>query len=241
MIDLSGNIALVTGASGGIGAAIAKDLHKLGAHVHISGTNIEKLEALGKELGERYDIKPCDLSDVKSCENFLDDIEKLDILVCNAGITKDGLAIKMSGEDFDNVIDVNLKANFILNKAAIKKMMRARYGRIINISSIVGVSGNPGQANYCASKAGLIGMTKALAMEVASRNVTVNAVAPGFVKSNMTDKLTDAQRDAIMQKIPAKTFGKSEDIAHAVSFLASPEASYITGQTMHVNGGMLMV
>lgn len=241
MIDLSGNNALVTGASGGIGKAIAKQLHKLGAHVYISGSNIDKLEALGAELGDNYTIKQCNLSDVSACEALLDDIEKLDILVCNAGITRDTLAIKMSNTDFEEVIDFNLKANFILNRAAIKKMMRARYGRIINISSIVGVSGNPGQANYCASKAGLLGMTKSLAIEVATRGVTVNAVAPGFVKSNMTDALTDAQKDAIMQKIPSKTLGQPEDIANAVSFLASPLSSYITGQTIHVNGGMLMV
>ncbi len=168
MIDLSGNNALVTGASGGIGKAIVKQLHKLGAHVYISGSNIEKLEALGSELGENYTIKQCNLSDADACESLLDDIEKLDILVCNAGITRDTLAIKMSHADFEDVIDVHLKANFILDRAAVKKMMRARYGRIINISSIVGVSGNPGQANYCASKAGLIGMTKSLAIEVAT-------------------------------------------------------------------------
>jgi len=241
MIDLSGNHAFITGASGGIGEAITKQLHKLGAHVYISGSNIAKLEALGAELGNNYTIKQCNLSDVLACESILDDIEKLDILVCNAGITRDNLAIKMSNDDFADVIDVNLKANFILNRAAIKKMMRARYGRIINISSIVGISGNPGQANYCASKAGLIGMTKSLAIEVATRGITINAVAPGFIKSNMTDALTDAQKDAITQKIPTKTLGQPEDIANAVSFLASPFSSYITGQTIHVNGGMLMV
>jgi 3-oxoacyl-[acyl-carrier protein] reductase len=241
MIDLSGNNALVTGASGGIGSAIAKQLHKLGAHVYISGSNVEKLEALGTELGDNYTIKQCNLSDSAACAGLFDDIEKLDILVCNAGITRDTLALKMSDTDFDDVINVNLKANFILNRAAIKKMMRARYGRIINISSIVAVSGNPGQANYCASKAGLIGMTKSLAIEVGTRGVTVNAVAPGFVKSNMTDALTDVQKDAIMQKIPTKTLGQPEDIANVVSFLASPLSSYITGQTIHVNGGMLMV
>ena len=241
MIDLSGNNALITGASGGIGKAIVKQLHKFGAHVYISGSNIEKLEALGSELGDNYTIKQCNLSDADACELLLNDIEKLNILVCNAGIKRDALVIKMSNIDFEDVIDVNLKANFILNRAAVKKMMRARYGRIINISSIVGVSGNPGQANYCASKAGLIGMTKSLAIEVATRGVTVNAVAPGFVKSNMTDALTDAQKDVIMQKIPSKTLGQPEDIANAVLFLASPLSSYITGQTIHVNGGMLMV
>ena len=241
MLDLSGNTALITGASGGIGRAVTKQLHALGAHVYISGSNIEKLQSLGNELGNNYTIKQCNLSIPKNCETLLDDIEKLDILVCNAGITKDSLAMKMTDKDFSDVIDVNLTANFVLNKTAIIKMMRARYGRIINISSIVGVTGNPGQANYCASKAGLIGMTKSLALEVASRGVTINIVAPGFIKTNMTDILTDKQKDAIMQKIPSKTLGKPEDIAFAVSFLASPLSSYITGQTIHVNGGMLMV
>lgn len=241
MIDLKDNVAFVTGASGGIGRAITKQLHQLGAHVYISGSNMAKLEALGAELGGNYTIKQCDLTDSAACATLLDDIEKLDILVCNAGITKDGLSIKMSEEDFNSVIDVNLKANFLLNQAAIKKMMRARYGRIINVASVVAVSGNPGQANYCASKAGLIGMTKSLAQEVATRGVTLNAIAPGFIESNMTDALTDAQKDVIMQKIPSKSFGRPEDIAAAVAFLASPLSSYITGQTMHVNGGMLMV
>ncbi|RTK93797.1 MAG: 3-oxoacyl-ACP reductase FabG [Rickettsiales bacterium] len=241
MIDLTNNNALITGASGGIGRAITVLLHKLGAHVYISGSNLDKLEQLGKELGNNFTIKQCNLADSASCNNLLDDIEKLDILVCNAGITKDNLIIKMSDEDFDEVININLKASFILNKIAIKKMMRARYGRIINISSIVGVSGNPGQSNYCASKAGLIGMSKSLAIEVASRNITINAVAPGFIKSAMTDSLNDMQKEAIMQKIPTKTLGTPEDVAYAVSFLASPLASYITGQTIHVNGGMLLV
>ncbi len=241
MIDLTGQYALVTGASGGLGSVIVKQLHGLGAHVYISGSNIEKLEALGAELGDNYTIKQCNLSSSEECGNLFSDIEKLDILVCNAGITKDTLAIKMSEDDFNNVIDINLKANFILNRDAIKKMMRARYGRIINISSVVGTSGNPGQANYCASKAGLVGMTKSMAIEVATRGITINAVAPGFIESNMTNILTDAQKDAILQKVPAKTLGKPEDVANAVAFLASPLSSYITGQTIHVNGGMLMV
>lgn len=241
MVDLSGNNVFVTGASGGIGSAIVKQMHKLGAHIYISGSNTEKLEALGAELGNNYTIKQCNLSNATTCATLFDDIEKLDVLVCNAGITRDTLAIKMSEQDFNEVIDINLKANFILNSAAIKKMMRARYGRIINISSVVAVSGNPGQANYCASKAGLIGMTKALAIEVANRGITANVVAPGFIASNMTNALTDAQKDAIMQKIPLKTLGQPEDIANAVTFLASPESSYITGQTIHVNGGMLMI
>lgn len=239
--DLSGDIAFVTGASGGIGRAIAKKLHSFGAHVFISGTNEAKLEVLGKELKDNYTIKPCNLSDVGNVEQLLGDVEKLDILVCNAGITRDNLAIRMSDNDFTSVIDVNLRANFILNREAIKKMIRNRYGRIINISSVVGVSGNPGQANYCASKAGLIGMTKALAYEVASRGITVNAVAPGFIESEMTSVLTDAQKEAMLQKIPVKVFGTPEDIANMVVFLADRAAAYITGQTLHVNGGMLMV
>ena len=205
MIDLSGNHAFVAGASGGIGEAITKQLHKLGAHVHISGSNVAKLEALGAELGNDHTIKQCDLSDALACDSILDDVEKLDILVCNAEITRDNLAIKTSNDDFADVINLNSKANFALNRAAIKKMMSARDGRIINISLIVGVSGNAGQANHCAPKAGLIGMTKSFAIEVATRGITINAVAPGFIKSNMTDVLTDAQKDAITQKIPTKT------------------------------------
>jgi 3-oxoacyl-[acyl-carrier protein] reductase len=241
MIDLKGTDALITGASGGIGAAIAKLLHNLGAHVYISGSNEQKLQNLGKELGDRYTIRVCNLSDSNACAELITAIDKLDILVCNAGITKDTLSIRMKDEDFDSVIDVNLKANFILNREAIKKMMRNRYGRIINISSVVGVSGNPGQANYCASKAGLIGMSKSLAQEVASRGITINCVAPGFIESSMTDVLTADQREIIMRKIPQQLLGKPEDVANAVAFLASPLASYITGQTIHVNGGMLMV
>ncbi|MFK7973421.1 MAG: 3-oxoacyl-ACP reductase FabG [Rickettsiaceae bacterium] len=241
MIDLSNNNVFITGASGAIGSAIAKKMHQLGAHVYISGSNLSKLEELGALLKNNYTIKQCDLNDCEATSNLFDDIDKLDILVCNAGITKDNLAIRMSVEDFDKVININLKASFILNKAAIKKMARSRCGRIINISSVVAFSGNPGQANYCASKAGLVGMTKSLALEVASRGVTINAVAPGFITSDMTEALTDAQKEAIVQKIPARIFGKPENVASAVSYLASPCASYITGQTIHVNGGMLLV
>lgn len=241
MYDLQGANVLLTGASGGIGQGIAKKMIELGAHLYISGSNEDKLNALAAELGDNCTKLVCNLSDSEAVEKMIADIEKLDVLVCNAGITKDTLAIKMKNEDFDHVLDINLKANFILNREALKKMMRARYGRIINISSVVGVSGNPGQANYCASKAGLIGMTKSLACEVATRGVTVNAVAPGFIKSNMTDVLTDAQKEMILQKIPSKKLGSPEDIANAVAFLASPMSSYITGQTIHVNGGMLMV
>ncbi len=241
MTNLNGKTALITGASGSIGRAITKKLHGLGAHVFISGSNEEKLVELGKELENNYTIKPCNLSDIKAAEQLIADIEKLDILVCNAGINRDNLAIRMTDEDFSAVIDINLKTNFVLNREAIKKMMKNRYGRIINISSVVGVSGNPGQANYCASKAGLIGMSKSLAYEVASRGITVNAVAPGFITSNMTDALTDTQKEMIVQKIPAKVLGTPDDVANVVVFLASAESSYITGQTIHVNGGMLMV
>jgi 3-oxoacyl-[acyl-carrier protein] reductase len=241
MTNLNGKTALITGASGSIGRAITKKLHGLGAHVFISGSNQEKLVELAKELENNYTIKPCNLSDIKAAEQLIADIEKLDILVCNAGINRDNLAIRMTDEDFSAVIDINLKTNFVLNREAIKKMMKNRYGRIINISSVVGVSGNPGQANYCASKAGLIGMSKSLAYEVASRGITVNAVAPGFITSNMTDALTDTQKEMIVQKIPAKVLGTPDDVANVVVFLASAESSYITGQTIHVNGGMLMV
>jgi len=241
MINLTGQIALVTGASGGIGAAIAKRLHAQGAHVLIHGSNEAKLHKLGEELKTNYTVKVCNLSDAAACANLVQSIDKLDILVCNAGITRDTLSIKMSDDMFNEVIDINLKANFILNREAIKKMMSARYGRIINISSIVGVSGNPGQANYCASKAGLIGMSKALAKEVATRGITINAVAPGFIKSNMTDALNEKQQETILGHIPMKKMGEPEEIANCVAFLASREASYITGQTLHVNGGMLMV
>ena len=241
MTNLSGKTAFITGASGSIGRAITKKLHGLGAHVFISGSKEEKLVELGKELESNYTIKTCNLSDVKAAEQLIAEIEKIDILVCNAGINRDNLAIRMTEEDFGTVIDINLKTNFILNREAIKKMMKNRYGRIINISSVVGVSGNPGQANYCASKAGLIGMTKSLAYEVASRGITVNAVAPGFITSNMTDALTDTQKEIIVQKIPAKVLGTPDDVANVVVFLASAESSYITGQTIHVNGGMLMV
>ncbi len=242
MNDLSGKVALITGASGGIGEACAKKLHQLGAHIIISGTNLEKLEILGKELQSRYSIRVCNLKDASDCAQMIEEIPHLDIIVCNAGITKDGLSMRMPIEAFQDVIEINLTANFILNQAAIKKMIKNKTaGRIINMSSIVGVSGNPGQANYCASKAGLIGMSKSLALEVASRGITVNVVAPGFIASNMTDTLTDAQKALITEKIPMKMIGKANDIANAVAFLASDDSSYITGQTIHVNGGMLMV
>lgn len=241
MIDLTGKVALVTGASGSIGGACARQLHMLGAHVIISGTNLDKLRIVESELKTNVTVRVCDLHDADDCQKMVEEISKLDILVCNAGITKDMLSIKMSNESFDEVLQINLKASFVLNRTAVQKMIRERYGRIINISSIVAVSGNPGQANYCASKAGLIGMTKSMALEVASRNVTINAVAPGFITSDMTNKLNDAQKEALLNRIPSKAMGNPEDIANAVAFLASDAASYITGQTIHINGGMLMV
>lgn len=241
MIDLSGKTGLVTGASGAIGGACARLLYSLGASLVISGTNQEKLEKLREELGRNVSIRACDLHDLDDCQKMVEEIEKIEILVCNAGITRDMLAIKMTNESFEEVLNINLKAAFVLNRTAIQKMMKARYGRIINIASIVAVSGNPGQANYCASKAGLIGMTKSLAIEVASRNITINAVAPGFIESDMTNKLNDAQKEALVARIPCKEMGKPEDIANSVAFLASDESRYITGQTLHVNGGMLMV
>lgn len=241
LFNLEGKTALVTGASGGIGSASARILHKIGANLIISGTNLEKLETLASELGSRVEIKICDLSDFEKTEKLIDELEKIDILVCNAGITKDTLAMRMSNEDFDKVIDINLKSSFILNRSAVKKMIKNRWGRIINISSVVAVSGNAGQSNYCASKAGLIGMTKSLALEVASRNITVNSIAPGFIETNMTDKLNDTQKAAIIAKIPLQSYGKPEDIAYGVAYLSSEEARYITGQTLHINGGMYMV
>jgi 3-oxoacyl-[acyl-carrier protein] reductase len=241
MNNFDNKIALVTGASGSIGAAIAISLHGKGAHVIISGTNKTKLEELGNILQNNYTIKLANLRNMNETTLLVSELQHIDILVCNAGITNDVLSIKMTDEIFSDIIDVNLKSNFILNREAIKKMMKQRYGRIINISSVVGIIGNPGQANYSASKAGLIGMTKSLAQEVASRNITINAVAPGFIESNMTDKLSDQAKDYIMQKIPMKFFGKPQDIANIVVFLASDEARYITGQTIHVNGGMVMV
>ena len=239
-INLKNQVALVTGATGGIGGAIAKKLHSLGAHVIISGTNQAKLDELARVLEDNYTSILCDLSNQEACANLISSIEKLDILVCNAGITKDNLAIKISDEDFLKVTNINLMSSFTLNREAIKKMMRARYGRIINISSIVGFTGNAGQANYAASKAGLVGMSKSLAMEVASRNITVNCIAPGFIESAMTQELSDAQKEAIFTKIPMKKFGTPEDVAYGAAFLASEFASYITGQTLHINGGMAM-
>ena len=244
MFDLSGKSALVTGASGGIGGAIAKALHARGANVGLSGTRTEPLEKLKAELGERAHVLPADLGDPAAIEALLKSADAalggIDILINNAGLTRDNLAMRMKDEEWDIVIKVNLEASFRLMRAAMKPMMKARHGRIINITSVVGVTGNPGQANYVASKAGLIGMSKAFAQEVASRGITINCVAPGFMVSAMTDALNDAQREGILSKIPTGAMGSGDDIGAAVVFLASREAGYVTGQTLHVNGGMVM-
>jgi 3-oxoacyl-[acyl-carrier protein] reductase len=245
MFSLEGKTALVTGATGGIGASIARLLHKAGATVAVSGTRAAVLEDLKTELGERVHVIACNLSDPADVEKLIPAAETamggLDILVNNAGITRDGLAMRMKDEDWQAVIDVNLSASFRLCRAAMKGMMKKRWGRIINITSVVGVTGNPGQANYVASKAGIIGLTKSLAQELASRNVTVNAVAPGFIATPMTDVLNDKQKEAILGRVPAGRLGSPDDIAAAVLYLASAEAAYVTGQTLHINGGMAMI
>ena len=246
MFDLTGRKALVTGATGGLGEEIARLLHAQGAVVGLHGTRVEKLEALAAELGgDRVKIFPANLSDrdeVKALgEKAEAELGGVDILVNNAGITKDGLFVRMSDEDWDSVLEVNLTAVFRLTRELTHPMMRRRYGRIINITSVVGVTGNPGQANYCTSKAGMIGFSKSLAQEIATRNVTVNCVAPGFIESAMTGKLNDKQKEAILGAIPMKRMGAGADIASAVLYLASSEAGYVTGQTLHVNGGMAMI
>ena len=245
MFSLNGKLALLTGASGGIGAAIAKALHDAGATIAISGTRVEALEKVKAEVGERVHILPCNLSKPEDVEKLIPSAEAalggLDILINNAGITKDGLAMRMKDEDWQSVIDVNLTSNFRLSRAAMRGMMKKRWGHIINITSIVGVTGNPGQVNYVASKAGLIGMTKSLAQELGSRNVTVNCVAPGFIATPMTDVLNEKQKEGILSRIPAGRMGGPADIAAAVVYLASEEAGYVTGQTLHVNGGMAMI
>ena len=245
MFDLTGRKALVTGATGGLGGAIARTLHAQGASVAISGTRAEALEALAAELGERVVIAPCNLSDKDSVEALVPTAEEklggLDILVNNAGITRDNLFIRLKDEDWHSVLAVNLTAAFRLSRAAVKSMMRRRYGRIVAIGSVVGTMGNPGQGNYAAAKAGLIGMSKALAAEVASRNITVNVVAPGFIESPMTQALNDKQREGILSDVPMGRLGEGADVAAAVAFLASTEAGYVTGQTLHVNGGMAMI
>lgn len=245
MFDLSGRKALVTGATGGIGEEIATALHAAGATVGLHGTRQDRLEALAAKLGSRVRLFPADLSDrdaVKALGQKAEaDLEGVDILVNNAGITKDGLFVRMSDPDWDTVLEVNLTAVFRLTRELTHPMMRRRHGRIINISSVVGVTGNPGQANYCASKAGMIGFSKSLAQEIATRSITVNCVAPGFIESAMTEKLNDKQKDAIMAAIPARRMGTGAEVASAVVYLASDEASYVTGQTIHVNGGMAMI
>lgn len=245
MFDLTGRKALVTGASGGIGEAIARVLHARGATVGLHGTRRDKLDALGGELGERVHVFPADLSDRDAVKDLGVSAEKklegVDILVNNAGITRDGLFVRMADDDWDAVLEVNLTAAFRLTRELTHPMMRRRFGRILNITSVVGVTGNPGQANYCASKAGLIGFSKSLAQEIATRGVTVNCIAPGFIESAMTDKLNEKQRDAILGAIPAKRMGTGAEVASAVAYLASDEAGYITGQTIHVNGGMAMI
>jgi 3-oxoacyl-[acyl-carrier protein] reductase len=246
MFDLTGKRALVTGATGGLGGSIAKMLHAQGAHVALSGTRAEKLEGLASELGEGAFVTPCNLSDGDAVDALPGQAAEalggsVDILVANAGITRDGLLMRMKQEDWDLVQKVNLEAYFRLSKACLRPMMKSRWGRIIGITSIVGVTGNPGQTNYAASKAGMIGFSKSLAQEVASRGITVNAIAPGFISSPMTDELNEAQRAATLAKIPAGDLGTGEDIAAATLYLASNEANYVTGQTLHVNGGMVMV
>lgn len=245
MFELTGKTALVTGATGGIGSEIAKALAAQGAKLILSGTREEKLKELAAQIDGDVKYIACDLSDKVAVDALFDSAEELaggqiDILVCNAGITRDNLILRMKTEDFEQVLDVNLKSTFILNRNAVKKMMRRKYGRIINIASVVGVTGNPGQANYVASKAGMIGMTKSMAAEVASRNITLNCVAPGFIESPMTEILTEVQKDAILAKIPAGKMGLASDIAKGVAFLASEDAGYITGTTLHINGGMFM-
>jgi 3-oxoacyl-[acyl-carrier protein] reductase len=245
MFELNGLSALVTGATGGLGGAMARALHAQGATVAISGTRREALEALAAELGERVHVLPCNLAEKAKVEALVPAAEsamgQLDILVNNAGVTKDGLFMRMKDDDWDAVLAINLTSAFRLSRAALKGMMKRRFGRIIGITSVVGVTGNPGQGNYAASKAGMIGMSKSLAAEVATRNITVNCIAPGFIASPMTDGLNDKQKEAILATIPAAKLGSGDDIAAALVYLASREAAYVTGQTLHVNGGMAMI
>ena len=245
MFDLTGKTALVTGATGGLGGTIAKALQQQGATVALSGTRREVLDKIAAEIGERVHVLPCNLADKNEVEALVPKAEEtmgqLDILVANAGITRDNLFVQLKDEDWDQVIDVNLTATFRLARAAVRGMMRRRFGRIIGITSVVGVTGNPGQGNYAASKAGMIGMFKSVAAEYARRGVTANCVAPGFISTPMTDKLNEKQREAILGRVPAGRLGTSEDVAAAVVYLASNEANYMTGQTLHVNGGMAMI
>ncbi|MDE0968528.1 MAG: 3-oxoacyl-[acyl-carrier-protein] reductase [Octadecabacter sp.] len=245
MFDLTGKNALITGASGGIGGEIARVLHGAGATVGLSGTRIEPLEALAAELGTRTHVLPCNLSDGAAVDDLpkqaIEAMGAVDILVNNAGITRDQIFMRMSADEWEDVINVNLTSTMRLCKGVIRGMMKARWGRIVNVSSIVGATGNPGQANYAASKAGMVGMSKSIAYEVASRGITVNCIAPGFISTAMTDKLTDEQKDKIKQQIPAGRMGTSEEIAAAALYLASVQAAYITGTTLHINGGMAML
>ncbi len=245
MFDLTGLHALVTGASGGLGSAIARALHTQGASVALSGTRAENLQALADELGERAHVVPCDLSDAAATDALVPAAEAamgpIDILINNAGITRDGLILRMKDEDFERVLNVNLMSAFRLSRAALRGMTRRRFGRIVSITSIVGVTGNPGQSNYAASKAGMIGMSKSLAAEIASRGITVNCIAPGFIESPMTAALNDKQKEAILRGIPQGRLGAGADIGAAAVYLASREAGYVTGQTLHVNGGLAMI
>jgi 3-oxoacyl-[acyl-carrier protein] reductase len=245
MFDLTGKTALVTGATGGIGGAIARAFHQQGATVAVSGTRRDVLDQLAAELKERVHALPCNLADKDEVEALVPKAEEamgqLDILVANAGITKDNLLVQLRDEDWDQVVAVNLTATFRLTRAAVRGMMRRRFGRIIGITSVVGVTGNPGQGNYTATKAGMIGMIKSVAAEYAKRGVTANAIAPGFIATAMTDKLNDKQREAILARVPAGRLGAGADVAAAAVFLASGEAAYVTGQTLHVNGGMAMI
>jgi 3-oxoacyl-[acyl-carrier protein] reductase len=244
MFDLSGKTALVTGATGGLGGAIARALHRQGATVTLSGTRGEVLDAIAKEMGERVHVLPCNLADKDAVEALVPKSEetmgKLDILVANAGITRDNLLVQLSDQAWDDVIAVNLTATFRLARAAVRTMMRRRHGRVIGITSIVGVTGNAGQANYAATKAGMIGMMKSLAAEYAKRGVTANCIAPGFIATPMTDKLNEKQREMLLSRVPAGRLGTADDVAASAVYLASDEAAYVTGQTLHVNGGMAM-
>lgn len=245
MFNLSGKSALITGASGGIGAAIARALHGAGATVALSGTRLEPLQALADELGSRAHVLPCDLSDVEAVEALpkqaIAAMGSVDILINNAGITRDNLFMRMSDDDWQSVLDVNLTATMRLCRGVVRGMMKSRWGRVVNISSVVGTTGNPGQANYAAAKAGMVGMSKSLAYEVASRGITVNCVAPGFIATPMTDKLTEDQKSKLLVQVPAGRMGEPDEIAAAVLYLASPAAGYVTGSTLHVNGGLAML
>lgn len=245
MFSLKGKSALITGATGGIGSAISKCFYDQGANILITGTREEKLKSFASELGERAKYTTCNLSEDEQVKGLVakatEILGSVDILVCNAGITRDTLAMRMSEEAFDEVIKINLRSTFILNRDVLRGMMRSKWGRIINIASVVGYTGNPGQSNYCASKAGMVGMTKSIAHESASRGITVNCIAPGFIESPMTDVLNDVQKEAILTKIPAGSMGSAMDIGAAAVYLASEEAKYVNAQTLHVNGGMFTI